>query len=404
MALDNAERRGDLPFQPGSFVVASFMRGGHDNYARVLENHGLLSFYALGTRRGTQGVSPQHTRLKPVFGLLNYLAAKCLPPFQSESFRFALYPMFDRWVRSQLRPGQHLITSFGFANAAMRWVKQNGGWTAIDAGNSHPRYFWKLLTEEHARWNSPYPPVSKSYNLRAAETADLADYVFAESAFVHDSFLEEGKEPGRVFRCMLPVNIDWFKPASESRPASRPLTLLNTGALCLRKGTPYLLEAFRLIREKEPAAVLRLTQNVRDDAKEILRRYADLPIDWAPGFDLSREDERRKYVERFQTSDVFIFPTLEEGFVRVLAEAMACGVPVIATKNAGSSDLIEPGVNGEVVPIRDPRAMADATLKWWADIRAGKRVRNIERIRDILDFATFEKTVMRNLLAIGESR
>src|SRR5208337_4724681 len=91
----------DPASQPG-FVVASFSRCGHDNFARALEKHDLLDFYALGTRRGTQGVSPAHTRLNPVFGLMNYALARCLPPFQSESLRFRLFPLFDRWVKSLL--------------------------------------------------------------------------------------------------------------------------------------------------------------------------------------------------------------------------------------------------------------------------------------------------------------
>lgn len=338
----NAPVQNGLSFGPGSFVVASFARCGHDNFARVLEKNGLLAFYALATRRGAQGISPEHSRLKPFLGLLSYMAARTLPTFQAEAFRFRLHLLFDRWVKSQLRPGQHLLTSFSFANAAMKWVRQHGGKTFNDAENSHPRVFWDLLVEEQRRWNSPYPPVAAFYNKRCRETVELSDYVFASSTFVRDSFVKEGMEADRTFVYTLPQNLDWFKPPDNPRPASRPLTLLNTGALCLRKGTPDLLEAFRLIRQKEPAAVLRLSQAVRDDAREVLRRHADLPIDWAPHLNLGVEEERKRYVERFQSSDIFVFPSIEDGFAIVVAEALACGLPVITTRNTGASDLIEP--------------------------------------------------------------
>jgi glycosyltransferase involved in cell wall biosynthesis len=163
------------------------------------------------------------------------------------------------------------------------------------------------------------------------------------------------------------------------------------------------LEAFRLILKKEPGAVLRLTQTIREDAREVLRRYADLPIEWSPHSNLRLEDQRRQYLQRFQTSDIFLFPTLEEGFVRVVAEAMACGLPVITTKNAGSSDLIEAGLNGEIVPIRDPEAMAEAALKWWAKIQEGKRLENVDQMRQRLSFETFENTLMGHLASIGLS-
>ena len=342
------------PFGPESFVVASFARWGTDNFARVLEKHGLLAYYALGSRRGTQGVSEQHTRLSPVFGLLNYMAAKTLPAFQAESFRYRLYPLFDRWVRSLLRPGQHLVTTLALTNSAIRWSKEHGGTTFIDAEISHPRLFWDLLTEEQKRWKSPYPPTAPFSIQYCFDTMALVDYVFALGPFVRDSFLEQGWDPRRVLHYDQPLDLDWFKPSEAERLESRPLTLLNTGALCLRKGTPYLLEAFRLIRKKEPRAVLRLSQSVREDAKEALRRYADLPIDWAPMFITRIEDQRKQYVERIQTSDLFVFPTLVEGVAFTVKEAIACGLPVITTRNSGVSDLIQPGVNGEIVPHSGP--------------------------------------------------
>jgi hypothetical protein len=82
--------------------MACFARCGDDNFARALEKHGLLDFYALGTRRGTKGVPPEHTRLQPLFGLLNYIFAVTLPPFQAESCRFRTFGLFDRWVRASI--------------------------------------------------------------------------------------------------------------------------------------------------------------------------------------------------------------------------------------------------------------------------------------------------------------
>src|SRR5688572_32675534 len=95
---------------PCRVAMACFARSGDDNFARAMENHGLLDFYALGTRRGAKGVSREHTRLQPIFGLMNYLAAMTLPTFQAESFRFRLFFLFGYWVRSMLKPGQPLFT------------------------------------------------------------------------------------------------------------------------------------------------------------------------------------------------------------------------------------------------------------------------------------------------------
>jgi len=378
---------------PDRFVVASFARCGHDCFARALEKRDLLDFYALGTRRGAQGVSAAHTRLQPIFGLLNYAGASLLPS-RSESFRFRLFPFFDRWLKSQLRPGQHLLTSYAFANTSMQWIKKHGGLTFIDAGNIHPKEFWDLLTEEAQRWGSPYPPVSRFFSEQALETANQVDYVFAPSTFVRRSFLRRGFDEQRVFLYSYPVDLDVFRPPAQSRPSDRPLTILNTGLLCLRKGTPYLLEAFRLILKHEPRAVLRLTRVVANDVRDVLRRFADLPIEWtAP---LGRAD----FVRRYQTSDIFVLPSIEDGFAFVVAEALACGLPVITTPNTGASDLIRNGENGEVVAIRDPEAIAVAVLKWWTKVRDGHRPEASDQLSK-LSVEHFDRTVLGHLSEVG---
>jgi len=377
------------------FAVACFNRSADDNFARALENHGLLDFYALGTRRGVKGVTPEHTRLQPLFGLLNFMAARSLPVYQAESLRFRTFGLFDRWARSLLHPGQHLLTAYAFANGSMRWVRQNGGKVFLDAWTSHPEEFWNLLTEEQHRWGSRYPPVSRYYQDRAADSAGAADYVFVSSTFVRQSYLKRGFDTERLRFCPYPVNLDLFQPAPEPRPAQQPFTILHTGGLSLRKGAPYLLEAFRLIRKEVPNAVLRVRRDIRNDAVDILRRYADLPIEWSGSLSLA------EHVRRYQTSDLFLFPSVEDGFAQVVAEALACGLPVVTTQNTGASDLIDPGTNGEVVPIREPQALAQAALKWWDRIRAGQRIGGFDELKRRLGFQQFEATAIGHLARLG---
>jgi glycosyltransferase involved in cell wall biosynthesis len=381
-----------------SFAMACFARGsGDDNFARALENRRLLDFYALGSRRPAKGVSLEHTRLQPIFGLLNYIAAITLPSYQSESFRFRLFPLFDRWTQTLLRPGQHFLTGYAFAPRSMRWIREHGGIAFLDAWTSHPEEFWNLLTEEQHRWGSRWLPVSRCYQELAIESVAAADYFFTSSNFVRQSFLKRGYDPQRLLFCPYPVDLEQFRPAPESRPANRPFTILHTGGLSLRKGAPYLLEAFRLIRKEVPNAVLRVRRDIRNDAAEIVRRYADLRIEWSEGLPFS------EHVRRYQTSDLLLFPSIEDGFAMVVAESLACGLPVITTANTGASDLIRPGENGEVVPIRDPEALAQAALKWWERIRAGECVVGYEELKRRLGFQRFAETFLEHLEKLGIS-
>src|SRR5205814_4434298 len=134
-------------------------------------------------------------------GLFIYGAARMLSNFQAESFRFRLLPWFDSWVRGQLQPGNHIISSYGYANESFRFVRKHGGKTFIDAGNSHIENFWELLSEEHRRWNSPYPPVSRFWYERSrAMLAEHVDYVLSPSSYVTRSFLERGFKPAQILR------------------------------------------------------------------------------------------------------------------------------------------------------------------------------------------------------------
>ena len=342
----------------GKFVVATPGRTVCDDNARALERIGALRFIALGTRRGTAGVPPERTRLNPLIGLVAYAAAKTLPPFRAESFRFSLLPWFDRWVKRRLTPGDHIISSYGYANDSFKFVRARGGKTFVDAGNSHMENYWAVISEEHRRWNCPTPPFAPHWRERSLAMMEHVDFVLSPSNHVTQSFLSRGFKPGQILKNIYPVDLSCFEPSREPRPESRPLTLICTGSLSLRKGTPYLLEAFRLVRKKIPDARLLLTDAVMDSVKPILAANSDLPIEWSPGL------PHPQLAARLRGADIFVLPSLEEGLVRTACEAMACGLPAILTPNTGANDFIRPGVNGEVVPIRDPQAIADAVLKW----------------------------------------
>ena len=63
-------------------------------------------------------------------------------PSRRESFRFRMHPWFDAWVKKQLQPGDHVISSYGYANECFKFARAHGGKTFLDAGNSHPENFW----------------------------------------------------------------------------------------------------------------------------------------------------------------------------------------------------------------------------------------------------------------------
>jgi glycosyltransferase involved in cell wall biosynthesis len=379
----------------GKYVVATPSRSVCDDNARALAHHGLLRFQALGTRNGAKDVPPELTRLNSKIGLAAYALGRTLSTGKAESLRFRLHPWFDHWVRKQLLPGDHIISSYGYANASFRWAREHGGRTFLDGGNSHPDNFWTILTEEHRRWKCPAPPVARHHYERAMAMMPEVDFVLSPSTFVTRSFLERGFKAEQIIRNVYPIDISLFQPPKAPRPRERPLTLIAPGALSLRKGTPYLLAAFRLVVKKIPDARLVLNRMVFDNVAGIVRQYADLPIDWTPGL------AHPELAAKLRVCDMLVLPSLEDGFARTVTEGLSCGLPVITTPNTGASDLIIPGQNGEVVSIRDPAAIAEAVLKWADLIFSPGGKPGISFDAEALSFVKFENDFLGQLRSRG---
>jgi len=338
-------------------MVLPFRTSYFCDYARVFEETGLLRLVLLGTRRPVAGVPRGKQVLQPLFGLWFYLAARIFSPYRGEALRFGTYPLFDFWASRKIRPGDSVFSSYGYANRCFRLARQRGGATFLDAGNSHPENFWQLVSEEHRRWGCRTPPISPAHYRRSVAMMKEVDWVLAPSRFVEDSFLKHNFSASQIFRNQYATDLSIFQNGSP-RPPDRPFTVINTGGLSLRKGTPYLLEALRMLKAKITNLRILLTRQVSDSIRPILSKYGDLPIEW------SETLPPALLAERLRSADLFILPSLEEGMARTALEAMACGLPVILTPNTGACDLVQEDANGSIVPIRDPGAIAAKALFW----------------------------------------
>lgn len=71
--------------------------------------------------------------------------------------------------------------------------------------------------------------------------------------------------------------------------------------------------------------------------------------------------------------DLFVLPSLAEGISNTILEAMASGLPVVATAVGGNPELVDEGRTGTLVPPADPQAMAQAMLRYYADAAECRR-------------------------------
>lgn len=347
-----------MPLMRTKFSVACPGRTVCDNHARVFARQDLLASYFCGTQRGTAGIPGELTYLNPLFGYWMMGTRRVFSPYRAEWLRSAAHPLFDRWVQSNLRPGNHLLTSYGYAPNSMKWVRAHGGLTFLDAGNSHPAQFWEIVSEEHRRWKVNLPPYPPHWNRLGRKSVEIANYIFSPSSYVSDSFLSRGFPENQIIQLPYPIDLRIFQPSQDAEPkkAGVRLNVICTGSVSLRKGAPYLLEALRIVKKERPAT-LHLMKIVESSMKNILPSYPDIDIEWHEGRD------RDSLPELLKSCDVFALLSLEDGFALTVAEALSCGLPAVVSEHTGARDLIKPSVNGEIVPIRDPAAAATAILR-----------------------------------------
>ena len=135
--------------------------------------------------------------------------------------------------------------------------------------------------------------------------------------------------------------------------------IMFIGRLHPVKGLEYLIKAMELLKDKNKNAGLVLVGSGEEkEYLEILSRELDLEKDIRFLGSVTSEE-----IPHFMmASDVFVLPSLSEGFPNVILEAMACGLPIVATKVGGLPEIIEDSENGFLIAPKNPRQIAEKIL------------------------------------------
>jgi glycosyltransferase involved in cell wall biosynthesis len=182
---------------------------------------------------------------------------------------------------------------------------------------------------------------------------DAVDAISVPTRYAARTFTERGIPEGKVFINPYGVELSRFfqSKVDDDNRAGRPVRILFVGRVDIRKGIPWLLRAFAPLAK---TAELHVVGPVPKDMRRILDResltnvkiHGPVPSTALP--------------EIYKSADIFCLPSLEEGFALVLLQAMAAGLPVVASDVSGAEDLIVPGEHGYLVPPRDVDALTEA--------------------------------------------
>jgi len=300
------------------------------------------------------------------------------------------------FLRSHLRKGAWLPRSFTLSTLNSQLVLCSYSYTALEPFRYAKSRGWKTLlvqidpgpeeerivAEETARepelagkWH-PAPP---EYWAFWREECKLADRIVVNSEWSREGLIR-GKVPAEKIS-IIPLAYEELRVGRRAEPrlrrnypdrftAERPLRVLFLGLINLRKGVARLLEAARILRD-EPVEFWMVGPVEITNASTItdpgrVKWFGAVTRNQAAGF--------------YRNADLFILPTLSDGFAITQLEAQAHGLPVLASKNCGK--VVENGVNGSILDEPSAACIAHAVRDCIANPDRLEKLASASGVRD----------------------
>ena len=261
---------------------------------------------------------------------------------------------FDEWVIRHGLADADVIYGVNRASLELFQYAKDSGISCILEQCSAPRRVERqLMAEEMERWPDlepglVLPPRNDAMIKREEAEWTLADRIIAPSEFVVNGLQACGIAPDQCRVVPYGIALDPYKSARRDRShTTGKLRILYAGRVSLLKGAPYLLEALRLIGSEHIEARF---------AGQVLLDHHRL-LDYKPWVEFLGLVPRTQMVRLFQWADILLMPSICEGSAIVIYEALAAGLPVIATGNCGA--MVRHGIDGYLVPIRDVETLAE---------------------------------------------
>lgn len=252
-------------------------------------------------------------------------------------------------VDNGLREGDAVYVYNEAGLEILRTARMQGKFCILDQTIVPSRVERAILREESDRNPEWVETVDDFYvqsilDERAQAEWSLADVVLCGSEFVRSALCREGVGSKKCI--VVPYGFDGRVGGARSGVTRKgvPLRVLFVGAVCLRKGAPYI---YRVAKRLQRIAEFRLigAVDLPQKARALLGSVAEM----------RGIVSRGEVSEHLDWADVFFFPSLAEGSAGVVYEALAAGLPVVTTPNSGS--IVRDGVDGFVVPLRDVDSM-----------------------------------------------
>lgn len=298
---------------------------------------------------------------------------------------------FDRHVSRRLPPCNLFCSLSGSGLRSGTAAKKRGAKYVCDRGSAHIRFQATILKEEHERQGVPFRGIDQRVIEREEAEYELADAITVPSSFALRTFLDRGVPARKMKLAPYGVDLSLFSPSTA--PDEKEFQVLFVGTVSVRKGISYLVEAFdKLVH---PRKRLVLVGPIESNFRTMLGRLTDRTDTAVLG-----PKSQAELKDIMSASHVMVLPSVEDGFGLVMAQAMACGCPVIASENTGGADLFTHNVEGFITPVRNSDALAGFLQKLAdnPDLRKQMGAASVERVKSLGGWDSYGEKIYRAYL------
>jgi glycosyltransferase involved in cell wall biosynthesis len=305
---------------------------------------------------------PYHLAMKPFYHLTSQL--------MSEKATYAMIGFWRRWVRARLSstacPHYDVAQAImGFGEELFDHAEKRKALKVVDCPNSHPTTYFGNWQRECDLWcPGELVPIPRWMFARMNRELYRADLIIVQSLFARDSMVQNGIPEDRVLVNPMGVDVSVFK--QRQQPPSRP-RFICVGTICLRKGHQYLFRAFQQVKKVLPEVELVCVGDYKCDFRRERPK-------WERTFTHFPKLSHAELAQQLQNATAFVFPSQEEGIARAQIEALASGVPVIGAYTAGTTTLVNDGVEGFIVPGQSPELLAERMVRLAQDVELNQRM------------------------------
>ncbi len=249
-----------------------------------------------------------------------------------------------------------------------------------------------VITHAHIKDRlNPNPLVRKfEIFLNRISSKFTCNRIIAVSKAVKEVFIKQGHEEDMIEVVYNGIDLEIIKPQKTSKQmreelgiSDKSIVIGEVGRLCETKGQHLLIKAAPKVIDRFPnSKIIFVGKDLERDGvyeRELIDLAKNLNIENKIIFTGYRDD----VIDIINSFDLFVLPSLAEGLPVVILEAMACGIPVVATSVGGNEEIVKDGVTGTIVPPGDSESLARAIIYNLENPEVSNRMgeRSYERVK-----------------------